>query len=216
MSSISNLRLLTNCTNKTIQQILSNQVCFPMRVYDTYEDEKLVCKSQEGDRKAFTELYNRHWAILFLQINKIVQNDEESIDIVHNIFEKLWKNFPGNIKNFKAYLYQMGRYASINYINSSNRKSLFLANLYDFSEKSSSGLAEKIQYSEILNLLHQEIANLPPKSREIFIRARINEESYKDIANDLDLSLQTIKTTVFRITKSLRKKIPYIKLFFLN
>lgn len=187
-----------------------------MKVYDTYDDDQLVKKSQQGNQMAFTELYNRHWMFLFLQINKIVQQDDEALDIVHNIFERLWKDFPKEIKSFKAYLYQMGRFASINYINSSNRKSQFLEHLYDFQEKHSSGLAERVQYGEILEILHREIENLPPKAREIFIRARINEESYKDIAADLGLSLQTIKTTVFRITKTLKKKIPYIKLFFLN
>ena len=179
-------------------------------------DQNLLELIANGDKKAFEEIYNRYWPTLFLQINRMVQDQDESIDIVQSIFEKIWRNTPRDVNNIQAYLYQMGRYASINFINKSSRKQSFVDDFNNFQNNLADSITDKIHYSDVLKILYKEIENLPPKMKEIFIRARIKNDPYKLIAEEMNISIQTVKTTVLRVSKTLRKKIPYIKIFFIN
>lgn len=179
-----------------------------------YSDNELAEKITERDPDAFTELYNRYWPALYLQINKITQDPDNALDILHSIFERLWLNFPNNIQNLQAYLYQTARHASINHINGSRRKEHFFSSITEYAEVYFNNTEETLQVNELTDILNREIANLPEKMREIFIRARINDEPHKKIAQDLGIHVNTVKTVLFRATKILRKKIPYIKIFF--
>ena len=79
--------------------------------YKKFCDADLVVFLIEGDEKAFTELYRRHWQNMFNSAYKRLHNTAQSQDIVQNIFADLWER-KGDvyIENIQAYLHTAVRF----------------------------------------------------------------------------------------------------------
>lgn len=60
---------------------------------------------------------------------------------------------------------------------------------------------ERIFSEELQNLIDKTLDSLPAQTRDIFIRNRYNNESYKEIANTLGVSTKTVE---FHISKALK------------
>src|SRR5690606_13106116 len=74
---------------------------------------------------------------------------------------------------------------------------------------------------EILEIVENEIRNLPPRMREIFELSRKDNLSHKEIAEKLNLSDQTVKKQVQNALKIIKNKLPMVEsgifaLFFLR
>ena len=63
-----------------------------MNCYQSYRDEDLLILLAKNDKDAFTELYNRYWAVLFGIAYNRLQQAVTAEDIVHDVFLSLWKN----------------------------------------------------------------------------------------------------------------------------
>ena len=59
----------------------------------TYHQDELIVLIKERNQKAFAYLYDNYSKALFGVINNIVNNQEESEDVLQNTFLKIWNNF---------------------------------------------------------------------------------------------------------------------------
>jgi RNA polymerase sigma factor, sigma-70 family len=60
---------------------------------------------------------------------------------------------------------------------------------------------EELFTKEILELVNKAISTLPSKTRDIFIRSRYQNQSYKEIAEELGI---TVKSVEFEISKAMK------------
>ena len=61
-----------------------------MSKYAAHTDAALLPLLQEGDREAYTEIYNRYHGLLYVFAYNRLKNREEAKDIIHELFLKLW------------------------------------------------------------------------------------------------------------------------------
>lgn len=59
--------------------------------------------------------------------------------------------------------------------------------------------------AEIVEILHNTIANLPAKQREIFVMSRVQGKSYKEIAEELGLTYKQVDKSLQKTMKTLRQ-----------
>jgi len=59
----------------------------------TYHQDELIVLIRERNQKAFAYLYDNYSKALFGVIHSIVNNQEESEDVLQNTFLKIWNNF---------------------------------------------------------------------------------------------------------------------------
>jgi RNA polymerase sigma-70 factor, ECF subfamily len=59
----------------------------------TYSHDELVVLIKNKDQQAFSYLYDNYYKALFVVINAIVDNVEESEDLLQNTFLKIWHAF---------------------------------------------------------------------------------------------------------------------------
>ncbi len=87
--------------------------------YSTLDNEQLVQRFQSGDSKAFEEIYDRYWLKLYSLAFTQIGTKEEAEDLIHNLFESLWKK-RGElaIRNLTTYLIASVKYMSVAYIKS--------------------------------------------------------------------------------------------------
>jgi len=171
--------------------------------------QELFCLTKEGDTAAFSALYQQTWQKLYqLAFNK-TRDEEESKDIIQDIYIQLWKKKEGiQIQgSIEAYLYTMTKHEII------RRMQQFLKleeQKFDYQQMIDSFAAsgdQEIFAEELGRHLKREIAALPEKQQRIF---RLhNEENYttKQIAKELDIAEQTVKNQLVHAKKKIRSGI---------
>ena len=104
-----------------------------MKNYKLLADSDLCTFLNQGDKKAYTEIYIRYFQKIFIHTLDRLKNEEEAKDMVQTIFTYLWINHSLiNPSNLKAYLYAAARNAVINYINRQKHGTDYLDTLHPY------------------------------------------------------------------------------------
>lgn len=151
-----------------------------------------------GDRSALDEIYKRYHGILYSHAYRRFPDREEVRDIVQDIFISLWNNRE-NLQittSLPAYLYASVRNRVLNVIRHQKVHETFASSLQDFIDKGENITDDKLREKELIRLVEQEVAALPPQMRLIFEMSRNLEMSHQQIAAELNLSPLTVRTQV--------------------
>jgi RNA polymerase sigma-70 factor (ECF subfamily) len=178
-----------------------------------YSDQKLISDIQNGDLRAFEELYKRYYVYLCTVAEHIVRNHTEAEEIVSDVFVKYWnlKERSEIISSVKAYLARAVRNSSLNFIeqNSTRLKSFESLNSSDLkilawdSDYPLGQLYEK----ELLDIVKNCIDKLPEACREIFLLSRDKDMKYIEISHKLGISVNTVKTQMKIALSRLRETV---------
>lgn len=169
----------------------------------TDSDEKLLSRLAKDDSIAYRAIYTKYAEKLFNYAMAIFCHRETCEDIIQNVFIQLWeKRKDNNIIYLKAYLYQAVKFQIIKTFRDTkiSSKDLVRLNILD-TEPNASG---KMEYIELESLIERLVANLSPRSRQIFIMSKFENKSIKEIAEELGLSIQTVKNQLTLATNKLR------------
>jgi RNA polymerase sigma-70 factor (ECF subfamily) len=180
-----------------------------MAAYHSMSDVELTGLLRSGDNAAFTEIYNRYHAALYIHAFNKLRNREESRDIVHDLFGSLWNNRVNLVvkTTLSAYLYTAVRYKIFDFISHRDVESRYISSIGEFVEKGDYITDHLVREKELTALIEKEIAALPPKMREVFELSRKANLSHKEIAEQLKLSEKTVKKQVNNSLKILRTKL---------
>ena len=163
-----------------------------------YLDKKVKYNSQD-----FKALFNAYFPALCLYAERIVSDSDAAKDVVQEVFIKLLKSNAmfENEKAIKAYLYILTRNSCLDSIKKS-RNDLRLTNeeLFSYSENE---FLEDIVKEETYRLLDIAIKELGLQSQRI-IQLSMNQLSNPEIAEELNISVNTVKTLKLRAYKKLR------------
>lgn len=182
----------------------------------SFNDEKnLLRKLQSGDRLAFEIIYHRYKGLLYVHASKHLRNQEEAKDIVHDIFSNLWQNrIALHIQeNLTAYLYQAVRNRVINHQLKSQRADEYVTSLQGFINHAQVDTDHRVREKMLMELIEHEIASLPPKMRTVFELSRKEGLSHKEIAEQLHISEQSVRSHVKGALKILRLRLGVIFIF---
>lgn len=69
----------------------------------------------------------------------------------------------------------------------------------------------EIAKNELYESLLKAVAELPEKSRVVFMLSRFDDLSYKEIAGNLDISIKTVESHMGKALKLLRKSLQGVK-----
>lgn len=186
-----------------------------MAAYSKFDDSELQRLLMLGDPYAFTEIYHRYKRILHQHALNMLGNREEARDILQEIFTCLWGNREElTIKtNLAGYLYQSIRNRVLNHIAHKQVESKYISSLHDYIYKGEFITDHRVRERQLAELIEKEIDALPAKMREVFKLSRISNLSHKEIADELSLSEQTVRTQVRNALRVLRVKLGLLALF---
>ena len=157
--------------------------------------------------KSFRDIFDAYYMPLNLYALKYLQKKEEAEDLVQEVFVDMWEdaeNF-NNVKNLKPYLYRMVHNRCLNQIRSSKRKEQALRNDKDI-EKIDEPVVNLIIKEEVYQQIHSALDELPPQCRKIY-KMSLEGMRVAEIAEALDLSVETIKTQKKKAKRILREKL---------
>jgi len=191
-----------------------------MAAYRTYTDAELTALLRTGDQLAYTEIYQRYTGVLQGHAYSKLQDREEAMDVVQELFATLWAKRDSIVfhTTLSGYLYTAVRNKVINVIARQNIASDYIKSLQEFIDKGEALTDHRVREHELTAIIEKEIAALPEKMRTIFEMSRKEGLSHKEIAGKLGLAEKTVKNQVNNSLKILKDKLGplFIFLFLMN
>ena len=123
-----------------------------------------------------------------------------SEDLSQDVFLKLWeKRDTVNQETVKSLLYTIANNLFINQLKKNKVSFNFILN-EGLSDKNTESPQYEMEMKEFGEHLQRVLAELPEKSREVFLMNRIDKLKYREIAERLDISVKAVEK---RMTKAI-------------
>lgn len=179
-------------------------------------DESLLLKGLiAGDKQQFSRLFDRYWKELYSYVLRLVNDKEESIDIVQETFTSLWQQRKQlvHVQSLKGYIYAVAHHKAVRFIKSSVRHQHYVDAMAGYLEQAKYSLEDEVEGNDLASFINSEIDKLPPRAREIFMLSRNEELSYKEIADKLSIAENTVRKQISFSIKHLRMRVDKVYRF---
>ena len=168
-------------------------------------DEKLVTKIQSGKTDLFSVIIDRYEDRLFRYAKNIIKDENKAIDIVQDSFIKTYVNLNGfnTTKKFSSWIYRITHNESLNAIKKYHKE---IAIPEDVDFQSSDDTEEEFIQRETVEKVNKCLDNIPILYSEPLVLFFIEEKSYEEISDILQIPMGTVATRISR-AKIIMKKI---------
>jgi RNA polymerase sigma-70 factor (family 1) len=182
----------------------------------------ILNKIAGGDQHAFRQVFYCYHKRLVHFASSLVKTREAAEEIVGDVFIKVWKNRAGlgHIQNLKIYLYTATKNTALNYLSKKALENITdsFDNL-DISLQETAISPEQIMITAEMNKkICDAVNSLPPRCKMIFKLVREDGLRYKEVAEILHISVNTIETqmtlAIKRIAEAIRRDFEDFPAFF--
>lgn len=134
------------------------------------------------------------------------QDIDKAEDLMQDVFIKLWDNCAKvDYDKVKSYMFSIANNMFLNVV-----KHEKVVNEYSkISKKGATNESPEfiMLEQEFMEKLENTIANLPEKQREVFLMNRIEKKKYKEIAEQLNISVKAVEKRMHQALVTMRKEI---------
>lgn len=180
-----------------------------MAAYSTYNDQQLTTLLKQGDRLAFTEVFNRYHAPLYAQAFNKLRDEDDAHDVVQDMFTKLWIKRADLIaeSNMAGYLFKGLRNAIFDLIKHKKVVTAYEESFQGFIDSNNVTADHLVREKQFAELIEKEIAALPARMRAVFEMRRKENLSNKEIALAMGISESTVADQMKKALKVLKTRI---------
>jgi RNA polymerase sigma-70 factor (ECF subfamily) len=161
------------------------------------EEIQLISRCQHGDQEALKEIFDKYQKKVYRIAYGVVRHREEALDIVQEVFVKLFrsiKNFKGR-SHFYTYLYRMVMNTAIDHTRKMGKQ--FISSL---DEEGSFEPSEEVEKGPERILLHKELEEkvkwamekLPMEQKTALLFREVEGLSYQEMADVMECSIGTV------------------------
>lgn len=160
--------------------------------------------TNEDFKSCFNELFDAVRNYVYYRCN----DGELATDIAQEAFMKIWeKDFVYHPQKTKGLAYKIANELWINqYRKSISVKKYQLTLSYD---SLSTDNEHQLEYQELKEKYEETLSRLPLNQREVFLMSRMEELTYKEIAERLDIGVKAVEKRMSLALKELRKALTY-------
>ncbi len=174
----------------------------------------------KGNQLAFSFLYNKYAEQTYLLSLKYLGNKALAEDAVQNLFLKIWikREEIDENKPFNRFLFTILKNDLLNVIRDKKKEIFVLENCLEIilntnTEKYEYEEDEKYEYQ--LGILEKAVKGLSEQRKKIFMLKHQEKYTNQEIADLLNLSINTIKHQYYQSLKQIRSYITEIALLIL-
>lgn len=159
---------------------------------------------KSGDKSGLEILFKEFYRPLVIYASQFLSNTEDAEDLVQEVFIKFWETNRFLSINFqlRAYIYQSVRNSCLNWLDKKPR--VILDPIESIPELTEELMLDESDWKIYMDEIYRKIEMLPPRTREIFKAIVLENKKYKDVASDLGISVNTVKTAMQRALSNLR------------
>lgn len=175
------------------------------------EDTLLLQQIQNGSILAYEHLFKKYYKALILQAKLILNEEMEAEDLVQNLFVKMWQKniFTSVNSSIKAYLQRAVRNECLHILEKKKvheRKMLqYVASLEQSIENNT------LEVKEAQARIEKVLKDLPMQRLKAFKLVYFERKKYQEAANEMGISINSIKTHLKLAIKYLQQKMIHIK-----
>lgn len=139
---------------------------------------------------------------------RIVRNSAIAEDVVQEVFIKLWnkRDQLDQLHNVEAWCMKATRNLSIDKLRSKHSKVGFIPDGYDVS--STAATPDRITESnDTISRVKTMMENLPEKQKLVMQLRDIEEMTYQEISDTLDMPMSQVKVYLFRARQQIRRQL---------
>ena len=168
---------------------------------------KIGGKIIEYNSREFKVLFDRLFPAMSMLAARILRSQEKGQDIAQEAFVKLWHKDSEDFKDEKAlrvYLYVLVKNACLSLLR--KEKKIKSTSIEDGLPLAEQEFLNEVLREETYQLLRGAIKKLPPQGARV-VDLTLKGYKVKDIAEELNVSVNTVKTLKRRAYNSLRESI---------
>ena len=163
-----------------------------------------------GNERSFRQLFDLFAEKLSCFAFAIIKTKDGATEVVDEVFVKIWKQRATvtDIAYLKTYLYTSVKNASLNYL--SRKANDQITEPFDFINiqlQEEQCPDEQMITADILKKIQEAVNELPPRCKIIFKLVREDGLKYKEVADILNLSVNTIDAQMVIAVKKISEKV---------
>ena len=155
---------------------------------------------------SFESLFKSHFGDLVGFVCSYVNDEEVAKDIVHDVFFVILKNKKklDTSYSLKSYLFTLAKNYALNYLKHLRVVAMNEREVIDVLQNADEELDN---YEQRVARLNKKLGELPDEQREVLIKCFVEGQKYKEVADGMGISVNSVKTHISRGLKFLRDEL---------
>lgn len=194
---------------------MNNNNSFELNLFESFK---------EGDETAFTYFYDKYFRRITTFSFQFIYDHDEAENLAQEVLLYLWQNRENveSINGIQSFLYTYAKSKCLNMIRHNKVKDKFKSEVLNQKEREldieilNSVQFDTLELSELERLIQESISDLPPKTREVFIKKRFENKKNTEIAEEMQVTLKAVEAHMTKALKILKTKLSdYLFLIFI-
>lgn len=177
--------------------------------FDKLPDHELLKRCQTGNQKAYHALFSRYFESMYRYTLKYIRNHAVAEELAMDVLFRFWQRMD-NLSpdtNLPAYLFTSAKNALADHWRKKELATVVL--MEDDVHLHARPADYELDRKETEVLYKQSVDTLSPQCREVFILSRELGLTYPQIAQEMNLSVNTVKSYMTTALKGLRIKLQH-------
>lgn len=169
------------------------------------DDKDLFLKLKDGDKTAFKVLFQKYYSALCHFGCQFLHDPQMAEETVQEFFVHIWEKRESlNIEaSVKHYFFRSIRNQCLNQLQHQKIRQQYASKVIESSHQEIDPEQSFLEV-DLMERIEKSIASLPPKRQEIFRLSRVQGLKYKEIADELNISVKTVEAQMGLALKHLR------------
>lgn len=172
------------------------------------DDQSLLQRLRNGDANAFQYLFERYWKPLYTALLKRICDEADAQDVLQDLFVSLWvrrQQLPLQI-DWEDYFYAALRNRAINYFQADQVRINYANTVLRQVQTQMADTADSdLLTDDLQGIIAQATDRMPHRVKEVFLLSYSDGREPREIAEQLSLSLQTVKNYLAEAKAILRQ-----------
>lgn len=203
------------CLSKSDPFIMSITTSSELQIFESFK---------EGNETAFTYFYDKYFRRIQAFSIQFIYDKEEAENLAQEAFLHLWQNRETveSINGIQSFLYTYAKSRCLNFIRHNKVKDRFKNDVLNHKEREldieilNSVQFDTLELTELERIINDSINDLPPKTREVFIKKRFENKKNAEIAEEMQVTLKAVEAHMTKALKILKTKLSdYLFLIFI-
>ena len=183
--------------------------CKGMLMVPDVKESTIIRLLETGDERCMKMMFDTYYQALCTYVMRYLISMEDAEDIVQTVFISLWNNKRGQefSGSLRAYLFGAASKASLQFMRDRGKAYFVDIELHvdDFLEEMSRD--NEVELEKMKEYLYAAIEDLPANPKKVLTAIVFNNTPYKMVAEEMGISVNTVKTYYARALQALRKSL---------
>lgn len=181
-----------------------------MNRHEQSEDQMLIVKAKKGDTSAYENLVRKYQKKIYFLCLRMTGAHQSADDLSQETFMKAYFSLPKfkEEMNFFTWIRKIAVNSTLNYLKIWKREKPMSQNMDSVTTNPGSTAPEQpqqhLERTRLENKFTEALSTLPPDQRAVFILKVFEDQSYKNIAQIMNIAEGTVMSRLNRARHKLK------------